>query len=248
MAQFLDAGPLATWAAVHGPLPDDYLAVDVETAGLGEDDPVLQVGWCEVVGRRAVLEAALVIDWGAVLDAAGRDALATRLARTRAVMAAKDKQYPWTLDFLARHGVHPAAAGQRLAAVLRPDRWYAAHFGWKFDYRRLGHLMARCAPAHPFEPDVARMLDTGLLVKACQTGVHARHGESPVGYARRVLDAPFRGRNALEACVELFDLRAGGAGTKAAHESSYDSWLVHLILEQLRTRLDDHLARKKAAP
>jgi DNA polymerase III epsilon subunit-like protein len=226
-----DAGILTAWTDQYGPFPDDYVCVDLESTGVTPQDKIVQIGWCTVKDRKPVLSHAIVIDW-TTDHATDAKWLAKTLANTRAKMAEKGKQYPWTVDLLRSRGKKPRDAVATFANACKPYTTYSTHYGWAFDYPRLGKLMHECGLA--FSPDQDRMLDTGLLTKACLTRTPPRPDETVAAYMRRVDSVRAAPRHNIEACIALYDLKTSGAGSKNTHEGAYDAWLVALMTEKLR--------------
>ncbi len=223
-----------SWAAEYGPIPDDYVALDVESSGIDTHrDLPLQLGWCVVKNRKAVLEADVLIDWTRTLSPAAVAELDARMTATRGRMAEKDKAYPWTLDMLRARGVSPVDAVDRLIAVLGPDPAVAAHYGFLFDYPCLGRTFELVG--REFAPDLDRMLDTGLMIRACLVGVSPAWNETLPVYVKRLNAVRCGPRHNLAAAAEFFDLRAAsGVASKNCHTASYDAWIVHLLIEKLR--------------
>jgi hypothetical protein len=222
---------LSAWVDQYGPFPDSYVCVDLESTGITPQDKIVQVGWCLVKDRKPVLSQAVVLDW---TDDAGTDQrwLLDTLEQTRHKMEQKGKQYPWTPRLLRERGKTPRAAVETFVAACRGYDAYSTHYGWAFDYPRLGALMDGFG--FEFAPDQTRMLDTGLLTKACLVGVEPRPGETVSAYVRRVAAVRAAPRHNLEVCVDLYGLKTTGASTKNTHEGGYDSWLVALMTERLR--------------
>lgn len=227
----LDTSVLSDWVRLYGEFPDDYVCVDLESTGITERDKIVQIGWCLVRGRKPILTGSVVLDW---TDDADTDQkwLAETINRTRKKMADKGKQYPWTIDLLKKSPYTPKGAVEKFVEVCNGYAAYSAHYGWAFDYPRLGSLMASFGV--DFAPDTAKMYDTGMLTKACLVSIRPRDGESVPSYMKRINSARSAPRHNIETCVELYGLRAAGAATKNAHEGGYDAWLVALMTEKMR--------------
>lgn len=224
------------WQQEYGPFADDYVAFDLESTGLAilGGDRILQFGFCVVKNRTAGLSADYLINWPGVLKGYQLSEFHHRLEATRARMTAKGKAFPWTTDLLRERGLHPDAAAEKISKLLGPDTAVAAHYGANLDFPMVGKFLADHGRA--FAPDTSQMVDTCLLTRACILGVAPMAGEDPISYYRRIDALPHRGpRCSLEACVDHFDLAGGGASKVAQHLAAYDSWLVHLILEKLRS-------------
>lgn len=215
----------------YGPLPDSYVCVDLESTGITPKDKVVQIGWCLVKDRKPVLSQSVVLDWtdDSTVD---QKWLADTLERTRAKMESKGKQYPWTPRLLKEHGKTPQAAVEKFITACEPYDAYSTHYGWAFDYPRLGALFD--AYGFEFAPSQARMIDTGLLTKAALTSTLPRHGETVAAYMRRIDAVRQSPRHNIEACVDLYGLNVAGAHKKNAHDGGYDAWLVALMTEKVR--------------
>lgn len=227
----LDPRVLVAWVDQYGPFPDDYVCVDLESTGITAQDKIVQIGWCAVKDRKPVLSHSIVIDW-TTDHATDIRWLEKTLANTRVKMEQKGKQYPWTVELLRARGKKPRDAVATFANACKAYDAYSTHYGWAFDYPRLGKLMHECGSE--FAPDQNRMLDTGLLTKACLTKTPVNSDESVAAYMRRVDNLRAAPRHNIEACVAMYGLKTSGAGVKNAHEGGYDAWLVFLITEQLR--------------
>ena len=228
----LDPAPLAA----YGGLPESYRVVDVETTGIDHDsDRVIQLGWCDVAGRRAVKNASAVVNWPAAMAAVEVAALAARLDKTRATMESRGNSYPWTVDLLRKVGLPPAEVWKKFTAGHRPTD-YVAHYGWLLDYGMIGRFAE--ATGASFAPDHAQLHDTGLLTKACLMSLRRRPDEGPRSYYLRVYQAGGSPRHNLERCLDLFGLHGSGAVKRHMHGSAdYDAWVTHLIFEKLRNML-----------
>jgi len=229
-----DPVPLVAWGVEYGSIPDDYITLDIESSGIDVNrDLPLQLGWCVVKNRKAVLEEDVLIDWTKTLTATQLDELAVRMDATRRRMAEKEKAYPWTIDMLRSKGMSAVKAVTRFASALGSNPTVAAHYGWLFDYPALGRTFDLIG--QEFSPEHNRMYDTGLMLKACLVGISPARNEPLAAYTKRLHTARCSVRHNLEAASELFDLRTtSGADKGSQHRAGYDAWLVHLLLERLR--------------
>jgi DNA polymerase III epsilon subunit-like protein len=222
---------LSAWVDEYGPFPDNYVCVDLESTGITPQDKIVQIGWCLVKDRKTVLSQSVVLDW---TRDSGTDQkwLVDTLERTRTKMVQKGKQYPWTMALLRERGKTPAAAVESFINACEPYDAYSTHYGWAFDYPRIGQLLD--AYGHEFAPDQSRMIDTGLLTKACLTNTAPKRGESVSAYMRRIDAIRSSPRHNIEACMDLYGLDVAGAHKKNAHDGGYDAWLVALMTERVR--------------
>jgi DNA polymerase III epsilon subunit-like protein len=227
----------AAWRAAYGPMPEDYLVVDVETSGLStEYDVVVQLGWLRAVGGREVERGAIVLDWSQVLDGHDLRQLERRLGETAAKMSAAGKGRGWTLDRLRAEGLHPARAVDKLAGFLGRRPVLVGHNPWRFDLPLLDKLAARLRGL-PLGVPPNQCIDTAAMVKAAQSGCTPRPGETYRDYAARANAAG--GNKYLSSldrfCVGRFRLASRhGVDVAKTHDAAYDCWVCHLVYEDLR--------------
>lgn len=222
---------MSAWVDQYGPFPDDYVCVDLESTGITPQDKIVQIGWCLVKDRKPVLSQSVVLNW-TVDPFVDQKWLVDTLERTRSKMEDKGKQYPWTVKLLREHGKTPADAINQFVTACKPYDAYSTHYGWAFDYPRLGALLDE--HRHTFAPEQNRMLDTGLLTKAALTNTPPKHRETVAAYMRRIDAIRNSPRHNIEVCMDLYGLNVAGAHKKNAHDGGYDAWLVALMTEKIR--------------
>jgi hypothetical protein len=220
-------GAVRLWAQ-RFPLPRDYVAVDIESSGLVPGrHRVLHFGWCTVRDGCAVRSEGVVIDWNRTLDREALGALHRDMQLAKVAMAAKDQEYRWSAEALARRGVHPDEAVERIRAAVSGVP-LVAHYGYGFDYPMLGALLGD--PGLPRR----RHMDTCLMARALLAPAPVHPGEAYEAYVRRLLTTRCA-RHALADCVTLLGLdQSHGADPKHAHDAEYDNWISHLLLERFR--------------
>jgi len=234
MTTKIDCLPLLNYIKEYGPIPDDYVSIDIEASGLGERDLPLQIGWCIVKNRKPIVEVSHVIDWTSYLKSNEVEDLAKRMDDTRKKMDSKGYSYPWTIKMLKTRGKHPKEVAKKLFETI-DNQYLVAHYGWMFDYPVIGKYLSKYGN-YNFSPDQSLLLDTGILVKSMLVSVSPSKGEPYHTYLKRIHSINTGHKHSVTACLDIFGLNSKGVNKSATHDSGYDSWLVHLILESLREK------------
>lgn len=229
-----DPIPLMAWAKEYGPPPRDYTCIDSETTGIDPvNDKILNLGYCVVQDGKPTLSVDLVVDWTAVMTAQELKELDRRMSTTRERMLAKNKAYPWTIDFLRKRGRPPAEVVSRFLTAIGTNPCLIGHYAMMLDLPLIGRMAAKYGAG--LDVDMDRLYDTGLWAKACLISLSPAKGEDRLAYIRRIHDVRFGPKHSLEACVDRFGLAAQGVDKKHQHTTaSYDSWLVALLVEKFR--------------
>lgn len=226
-----------------GPIPDDYLVVDVETSGLKHDqDVILQIGWCEVENRQVVDNDAVVLNW---FDNSVRLPdprwLRERINQTRAVMTREGNAYPWTEPVL-RAGEKPLVALAELLLRLRSHALPAivTHNGWMFDAPMIENHFKRYLST-PFEFAERRMWDTGALEKGVQLNMRPLPNDTLRSYSRRVMAKICRIKWALtKHCIPKYQLdKRFGLNVQDAHRADFDTRATHCLLQVFREQMEE---------
>jgi len=239
--KYFDPIVAMTWVDEFGKLPRNYLAVDTETSGVDpRQDYILQLGFCKVADSQAKLYGSLTIDWTQVLNRSQLQDLERRMDGARTAMQKRGKQYDWTIDSLTKHGKHPREIAKRFLAQVGDDWAFAAHYGFLLDYPIIGKFLQQYGEK-PFAPELEKMIDTGLLVKAGFIGVSPEQHEDMMSYVKRVDTVRAAPRHSMEHCVDYFDLVKQGAVKKNLHDAGYDAWCVHLLVEKMRSYVPEHM-------
>lgn len=232
------AGAFArAWRAAYGAPPADYVVLDTETTGFSpEYDRVLQIGWLRVIGGREAERQSLHVDWSAALDAHEMTRLRDRLLQTGKHIGQTPGWADQALATLCRRGVPPAEAADRFARVLATGPVLVGHNAWQFDVRMLDAFY-QSQRGLPLGVPPTKLIDTMAMVRSAQSGCHPRPGETYRDYTLRAVRAGGnKYRSALDRfCIGRFRLaRRFGADARLAHDALYDSWLTHLVYEDLR--------------
>jgi DNA polymerase III epsilon subunit-like protein len=219
---------IGKWEMPH--LPCDYLVVDIETTGFSSiNNRIVSVGLCAVRDCEITDElhdgnsANIILKWPeevfhdcqTAIDVHGID-----YERSQA------------------EGVDPKEAMGIVADAIRwaksEGMFFVGHNLLKFDVPFLGMELSRAGFENRI--DGTEVVDTAALCKAMQLGVFPGSSESIYEYFTRVINFRARGIyfNLDKYCVNRFDLvRNYGVDINAAHDSGYDCWLTHLVLQEM---------------
>ena len=215
---------------VNNHLPCDYLVLDVETTGFSSvDNRVASVGFCAVKGCEVVQDihsgqsANIIIKWPAE----------TFVGCEKAI-----EIHGIDYDKSQRDGVEPATAMMILSDAIEWARsqgmYIVGHNLLKFDMPFLGMEMSRAGINNRIK--CQEVVDTHALVKAMQLGMLPGDDESVSDYFNRVMNFRAKGvfSNLEHYCIDRFELRQKyGVDSTSAHDSGYDCWLTHLVLQEL---------------
>lgn len=236
-------------------LPDDYVALDVETTGFDRaKDLILEFGWCRVRGREVVRRGGIVLDWSdhhVVPD----EWLYTRLRELARTMRLDGKS--WRLDYgtMRELGVPPEKG---LARVLRKlDRLrdeqvlcLGQNF-YSFDAQMLAANFRGFLGVRGWEFGANAILDTGILQKALQAldrpGMLPTPQDTLRSYSTRVADKRLPGVkwNLDGHCAPKYGLfEKHGLDASQAHSAGFDAEVVCRLYEEYR----ELVAEAAAAP
>lgn len=234
--------------------PSDYFVLDTETTGFNSDtDLIVEWGHVLVRERKVVNKINLVINW---YDhpTVPPDWLTNRLHAVGKSMRSQGKSYRVTPELMREEGVSPNKVIPWLYDLLEQihtDKgWIVSHNGVKFDFKMLdSHFRQDLGEQLRINPD--RVIDTGCIEKASQLLPDSRARMSPGESLQEyfVRTANWRAAGVfwnIHHCYKKYgldDLYHGDEST--LHTAGEDAYVVHLLLEQFRQRLD---ARASAAP
>lgn len=219
---------------------DTYLCVDVETSGLSTArDYVLQIGHCAVKNGQVVDRQSFFLDWRrAKIDRAVLDWLQQRVYVTELNMTGKGSPKPINWELLCREGVDPVEALSLYRDWFREmgKMPLVLHNGWAYDTKILAGHFLQFLPEPDYWFDDNTVIDTGSLLKASQTGVLPKEGETLEAYGVR---ASREGGNKVrwslhDFAVPYFNLaERHHFDRRQAHDAQHDAWVTHLLLQEL---------------
>ena len=235
--------------------PSDYFVLDTETTGFDrERDLITEWGHVIVRDRKVVNKINLVINW---YDhpSIPEKWLTSRLNQVARGMANQGKTYRVTPELMRDEGVSPEKVLpwlQELMEQVYADKgWLVSHNGVKFDFEMLdSHFQQDLGCPLRVNPD--RVIDTGCIEKASQLlsqsdNARMKLGETLKDYFLRI--GNWRAAGVfwnIEHCYNKYDLdKVYEGSTEDLHTAGEDAFVVHLLLEQFRRRLD---ARASATP
>ena len=224
---------VGNWEADY--LPCNYLVLDIETTGFSSTkNRVVSIGLCAVQDCEITNElhdgdsSNMILKWPQkTFD--GCD----KAIEIHGIDYHKSQE----------QGIDPADAMGILAEAIawaREHKMYiVGHNMLKFDAPFIGMEMQRAGLATRIEG--GEVVDTAALVKAMQLSVLPGLDETVLGYFERVMNIRAKGVffNLDRYCVERFGLiEKYAVDPHSAHNSGYDCWLTHLVLQELNKMLD----------
>lgn len=234
--------------------PSDYFVLDTETTGFSLDqDLIVEWGHVLVRDQKVVNKINLVINW---YDhpTIPKDWLTRRLDTVAKSMRSQGKSYRITPELMQEEGVSPGKAipwlYDLLDQIYTDEGWVVSHNGVKFDFDMLdSHFRQDLGEQLHINPE--RVIDTGCIEKASQllpdTRALMNTGETLQEYFVRM--ANWRAAGVLwniHHCYNKYGLDKLYHGDESTlHTAGEDAYVVHLLLEQFRHRLD---ARASVAP
>lgn len=240
---------LRDWAVTYEGFPDDYLVVDIETTGGEEKDLIIQLGWCNVVGRKIVDNSGIVLNWthSPLVDPRW---VKRRMNWTAKQMYDKGANYPWSFDDL-HEGSNPihALSGflELLADVRAKDGLLVAHNGVLFDMPMLANHFKRFLKIY-YKFGAEEIWDTGALEKGLQLDELLCPGELPGDFAFRVIECPNNRNvswNLHNHVVPKYDfVNRFGISYTHAHTAPFDAYVTHLLFEEYRVLAQRGLERQ----
>jgi len=215
-------------------LPCDYLVLDVETTGFSSvKNRIVSVGFCAVKDCAIVNDihsgqsANVVIKWPEEVFDGCQSAIDIH-----------------GIDYnrSQREGVEPVEAMMMLNDAIKWARaenmFIVGHNLLKFDMPFLGMELNRAGIKNNIVAE--EVVDTHALCKAMQLGMIPGANESSFDYFTRVTSFRAKGvfSNLEKYCIDRFDLRSRyGVDSTEAHDSGYDCWLTHLVMQGLNEML-----------
>ena len=229
-----------------GRIPENYLAVDIETSGFGGQCNILQIGHCLVEGGKVIDRNAFLLDWRqATITTPSRHVqwmktLREDVDKLEAEMRSKGRHFHTTWDRLCQDGCDPIVILREYHdwfSELKDRKWFILmHNGYAFDCRFFhGHFKAFLDVDWDFGDNT--IIDTGAVFKAAQLNMFANPGESLRDFSGRVLQVRAKGvRWSLnDYVVPTMKLDSKYQLNKeSAHDAGYDSYVAHLMFEELR--------------
>lgn len=232
-----------------GPLPQSYLAFDVETSGLSpKEDVVLQIGWAMVEDRKLVDRGAVVVDWTRRNGDGWVEWLSQRIDRTRQNIEcdrggyASGNTWNFSVARLRAEGCDPLIAFdqfRRLADDCRAGGFaFVGHYGLRCDQPMLDRSCVEVlGPDRGFQLAPNEYHDTMALEKGVQLCPAVQPGETWAAFIRRAYTL---GGNKVKAsldrhCAGKYDLHnKHQLDMGQAHEAEFDAVLTHLLFEEFR--------------
>ena len=219
--------------------PDNYVSFDIETTGFSPtQDLVLEFGYCFVEDRKVANKGSILLDWSHADGEVPQGVLRDKLERTRASMASKGLNYPFTVEMLAKEGVHPIDGVQEIAELLdgciKDELHILTHNGYRFDVPMLQGTFADYIDSKLIlKPNL--MFDTGGMEKASQTGQLPKPTDTLESFFCHLSS----GRGVKWALwghsLEKYQLCASHElDRNKSHRGGYDAWVTHLLFELYR--------------
>lgn len=232
--------------------PESYLTLDTEWTGHNPDkDLIVEIGHTLVRDRTAVDRLSLVLDWSdhpVVPERWVRESL----RRMAAKMAAAGKTWRFTWEVMTEEGVKPEQVLsfylKLFTSVKEQGLCFVAHNGYTADIQMLQSHFAGFL-GKKFDFGVNQFIDTGGIEKATQalesndpkirenrSAWLPQPNDTLESYFRRITGRPAKGIFwNLPGCVQKYQLAERHAlDTSQAHTAGYDSFVVHLLMEEFR--------------
>lgn len=241
-----------------GPLPDHYLAIDVETSGLSpKEDVVIQLGWALVESRAVVDRGAVMLDWTRTQSPEWVGWFEGRVAQTRYNIESRTgggygqgAGWNFSLARVRAEGCHPAQAFEQFLGLVDDCRAggfkFLGHYGLRCDQP----MIDRCC-RDVFGTDRGFLLapdeyyDTMALEKGVQLGLPVQPGETWAAFIRRAYSAGgSKVQSSLDRhCAPKYRLaEKHNLDMSQAHEADFDAVLTHLLLEEFRAIMEGKTA------
>lgn len=227
---------IGKWGYDH--LPCDYLVLDVETTGFSSvNNRIASVGFCAVRDCEIVNDihsdrsANIILKWPHEVFVGAEGAIAIH-----------------GIDYTKSQekGIDPKEAMHILSDALNwaraNDMRIVGHNLLKFDMPFLCAEMTRAGIDNRIACD--EVVDTHALVKAMQLGMLPGMDESVSDYFNRVVEFRAKGvfSNLETYCTNRFNLcDKYGVNPAEAHDSGYDCWMTHLVVQELNGILEQGL-------
>lgn len=222
-------------------LPVNYVVLDIETIGPGNESLITEIGYVIVHGTRIAKQGAWVLDWSlpAYAEWVPKDWLIEAFRQMEAVMGR-----PLNVDFtrMQQVGKDPrkvlTAASKLMQDVRRHRLPVVGHNVRTFDIRTINRHREEWLQEEPIRFDGALdVLDTGQLFRAVSAKpvVLPEQHDSLRTFLRRVMSAK-TGKWNLGHCLETRGLMAGLDRSKL-HGAEYDCYCTHLLFESIRNDL-----------
>jgi len=233
-----------------GPLPESYLAFDVETSGLSiKDDYVIQIGWALVQDRVMVDGGAVMLDWTRGKGEGWAEWFAQRLQRTRDHVEYKDgfatgNIFDMTVERLQRDGIAPYEALRQFRELVDTCRQtgfaFVGHNGLRHDQPMLDKHFNEVLDAR-FLLREGEYYDTLPLEKGVQLYPAIKPGETWLQFISRGYHlGGNKIRCALDKfCVPKYNLhKKHSLDLSRAHEADFDAALTHYLFEHYRELME----------
>ena len=226
-------------AAELGPLPRDYLVLDLETTGLSSADLPIQIGWALVFDGHACNVGAQTIDWSARHTDYFLD---SRLQIVKQAIVDRDGTvYPFTAASLKADGRPYAEVLSAFldlhAETVKGGLPLVCHNGLRTDVPILDRVASQYL-GRRFTP--GGYFDTMAIERALQTRQTPKAGENWDSFCRRTY---YAGGSKVKSslvghCSHKYAL---AADLTRAHQADFDCRLTHLLVETYRGLCPEHL-------
>lgn len=218
--------------SILGPLPGNYVTVDIETSGLAGDDLPIQIGWGVVLGGQMIDNGSGLIDWTGHVNL---DWLSARIARTWAEMESiTGRKFDFSPARLRREGT-PAFTFlteffNMMGDVASSGMTVVCHNGLKLDLLVLNRTgqryLNRVMP-------VDKYIDTMVIERALQTRKQPIKGETWKQFCEKHYHAGGSRikSSLLRHCVPKYKI---ASTSDRGHEADFDCMITHQLLEAYR--------------
>lgn len=222
-------------------LPVNYIVLDIETIGPGNESLITEIGYVVVRNTEIAKRGTWVLDWS--LPAYGewvpKDWLIEAFRQMREVTG-----QPLNVDFSAMQkvGKDPRkvleAASQLLLDARRHKLPIVGHNVQAFDLRVINRHREEWLRQNAIRFDgTLAVLDTGQLFRAVVSDPPLLpHPEDSLREFFRRVVAVKRGKWSLEHCLSTQGLLSGLDRSKL-HGAEYDCYCTHLLFESIREQL-----------
>ncbi len=238
-----------------GAWPLDYCTFDVETTGFGKDDLLTGVGHCLVCDGKVIDRLELIVDLDSDPDIDSQW-LAHKLARLDEQMRGGGGIIRGLYERMRREGLPLrevlAFYAELFDTLLAGGVRFAAHNGYRFDEVVLARHFERIGRRN-FTLGDDFLFDTCALERANQLTDRPqalpRRDDTLRSYCRRLLHVHGPGvqSNLDTHCCSKYGFAVKyGLDMKQAHTAAFDSFLVHLLMEEFRAGY--HTPLEYAAP
>lgn len=230
-------------AVAFGGWPKNYLLIDIETTGFGNNDPhtvPTQIGWADVENGEIVNTDAVFLDWTTPEIGLDVAELTKKIEKTAASMAEKGLKHTGSIAEMCTLGLHPWGQLSQYHSMLnhaaKKRVYIVGHSICVFDLPLLNAVALR------YPQQIAKLtiawddcIDLGLLELARVQGMKPIRDVTKLGdYYQEAKAAGRKHRYGLTThCVPEYGLNINSGN---AHEAVADCYTTYCFFEAVRPR------------